>query len=486
MRLEELLVAQGVVQASDLERAAERRQARGGPLADSLLALRLITLEQLNAVLQMAPPGLPASVAETGVGRRALLALLLKTLHSAGADNIPALAGQLKLPSSVVGGLVEEAIEQKLLKVTGSNGRTTMPVLTYSLAESGRDAVAEAQQRSRYVGPAPVSLQSYIDQIGRQRLRNERTKRDRIAKAFDNLVVTSEFINRIGPAVNAGRSILFYGPPGNGKSSVAQSIGRVFTDVIYIPYAVEVEGQIVKVFDSSIHEEITPRGAAGALDVEIRHEEYDRRWVACRRPVIVTGGEFSLEMLDLRYNATSNFYDAPLHVKALGGTFVIDDFGRQAVRPTDLLNRWIVPLEERVDYLRLQTGATFSVPFDELVIFSTNLAPDSLMDPAFLRRIPYKIELRPPTRKRYREIFRRVAAERRLQFSEPVFAWLVEELEERRQLTLACYQPRFIVDQIIEACAFDESPPLITESSVAAALDNLYTTDPKNRAPAAA
>ena len=200
----------------------------------------------------------------------------------------------------------------------------------------------------------------------------------------------------------------------------------------------------------------------------------------------MTGGEFTLEMLDLRYNAASNFYDAPLHLKALGGTFVIDDFGRQAARPTELLNRWIVPLEERVDYLRLQTGATFSVPFDELVIFSTNLKPDSLMDPAFLRRIPYKIELSPPSRERYREIFRRGGRDRGLQFSDVVFAWLVEELEERRQLPLACYQPRFIVDQIVEACAFDESPPLITESSVAAALDNLYTTGPKNRALAAA
>lgn len=486
MRLEELLMAQGVVQASDLERAAERRQARGGPLADSLLALRLVTLEQLNAVLQMTPPALPGSVAETGIGRRALLALLLKTLHNGGADNIPALAGQLRLSSSVVGSLVEEAIEQKLLKVTGSNGRTTMPVLTYSFTETGREAVGEALQRSRYVGPAPVSLQSYIDQVNRQRLRNERAKRDRIRKAFDNLVVTSEFVKRIGPAVNAGRSILLYGPPGNGKSSIAQCIGRVFTDVIYIPYAVEVEGQIVKVFDSSIHEEIAPPGIVGALDMEIRREEFDRRWVACRRPVIVTGGEFTLEMLDLRYNAASNFYDAPLHLKALGGTFVIDDFGRQAARPTELLNRWIVPLEERVDYLRLQTGATFSVPFDELVIFSTNLKPDSLMDPAFLRRIPYKIELSPPSQERYREIFRLAAAERGLQFSDAVFAWLVEELEERRQLPLACYQPRFIVDQIVEACAFDESPPLITESSVAAALDNLYTTGPKNRALAAA
>ena len=178
MRLEELLIAQGVVQVADLERAAERRQLRGGPLADSLLALRLITLEQLNAALQMTPPALPASVADTGIGRRELLALLLKALHGGGADNIPALGGLLKLPSSVLGSLVDEAIEQKLLKVTGSNGRSTMPVLTYSLTETGRTAVGEAVGRCKYVGPAPVALQSYIDQINRQRLRNERTKRD--------------------------------------------------------------------------------------------------------------------------------------------------------------------------------------------------------------------------------------------------------------------------------------------------------------------
>ena len=252
-------MAQGVIQASDLERAAERRQARGGPLADSLLALRLVTLEQLNAVLQMTPPALPGSVAETGIGRRALLALLLKTLHNGGADNIPALAGQLRLSSSVVGSVVEEAIEQKLLKVTGSNGRTTMPVLTYSFTEPGREAVGEALQRSRYVGPAPVSLQSYIDQANRQRLRNERAKRDRIPRRSTISWSRASSSNESAPPSTLAARSCFYGPPGNGKSSIAQCIGRVFTDVIYIPYAVEVEGQIVKVFDSSIHEEIAPR-----------------------------------------------------------------------------------------------------------------------------------------------------------------------------------------------------------------------------------
>src|SRR5262249_11848606 len=269
-------------------------------------------------------------------------------------------------------------------------------------------------------------------------------------------------------------SILLYGPPGNGKSTIAEKIGKIFTDIIYVPYCVEIDGQIMTVFDPSVHEEIRKPAPTGREQIEIRGADFDRRWVPCRRPVIIVGGELTLDMLDLRYSDTTKFYEAPLHIKALGGTFVIDDFGRQFVRPTDLLNRWIVPLEERIDYLKLQTGAIIQMPFDELIIFSTNMTPNDLMDPAFLRRIPYKLELTPPPVDDYKKIFRQVVAPHNLEMSEAMAAWIVEEIQTRRSMTLACYQPAFIVAQILNACQFEGRAPEITEELMLDALSNLY------------
>jgi len=479
MRLEELLVAKGVVEQADLERAVERRRSRGGELAENLVALNLVTPEQIVALQPLSRPAMPATAEGTGVARSTLISLVLKALHRAGADNTPALAQLLCLPGNVVQDLVEEAVERKLLRVTGSNRGGAIPVLTYSLANAGRNAVADALDRNQYIGPVPVSLQAYRDRVAMQRLSNEQVEASSLGEAFEDMVLTDDLKQRIGPAVNAGRSILLYGPPGNGKSSIARRVNRVFSDVIYIPHCIEVSGQIVKIFDPKIHEEVGRVEPQSAPDMVIRREDFDRRWVACRRPLVITGGEFTLDMLDLRYSEQANFYEAPLHIKAVGGVFVIDDFGRQYVRPKDLLNRWMIPLEEKIDYLKLNSGATFSVPFDELVIFCTNLAPEDLTDAAFLRRIPYKIRLGAPSLERYREIFIRAAAARRLPFDERVFAWLVEELQGRRHSPLACYQPRFIVDHVVDACNFTKRNPEMSEALVATALDNLYTNAPE-------
>jgi energy-coupling factor transporter ATP-binding protein EcfA2 len=477
MRLEEFLVAEGMIRPVDLARAAERTELRGGRITDNLLALKLVTPEQIDNALHMMPPALPSSVESTGVTRSTLHALLLKALYRGGVDSLPGLGETLKLPSHVVGTLIEEAIEHKLLKVTGATARGTLPVLTYSLTPSGRLSAIEALERNQYIGPAPVTLSAYTERAARQRLSHARDEATQIKDALGDLVLPENILDQVGPAIKAGRSILFYGPPGNGKSSIAKRIGRVFSDVIHVPYCIEVEGQIIKIFDPKVHEEVARSSQVALQSVKLRHENFDRRWVACRRPVVITGGEFSLDMLELRYIEGSNFYEAPLHIKAIGGTFVIDDFGRQIVQPKDLLNRWMIPLEESVDYLKLHTGATFPVPFDALVLFCTNLTPSDLMDAAFLRRIPYKIKLGSPSIEQFGAILRQEASDRGLDFTPALFDWLVADLRSRRHFELACYQPRFIVDHVIETCAFRKHTPEISEALVTRALDNLYPQD---------
>jgi hypothetical protein len=255
---------------------------------------------------------------------------------------------------------------------------------------------------------------------------------------------------------------------------VAQRFASVFSDVIYVPYAVMVEGQIIRVHDPSIHLKLenTSIEDENTLSV-VKTQTYDARWVPCQRPFVITGGELTLEMLDLRYDPTGHYYEAPLHVKALGGTFLIDDFGRQIVSPTTLLNRWIVPLEGKVDYLKLHTGKTFAIPFEELVIFSTNLEPEDLMDPAFLRRLPYKIEVGAPSRENYRKIFDSECKKQGVEMTDEIFEAVVQKITVEKGLEFAAYHPRFIVDQVIATCRFMRQPPHFEARFIDYAIDNL-------------
>jgi hypothetical protein len=261
----------------------------------------------------------------------------------------------------------------------------------------------------------------------------------------------------------------------------------VFSDVIYVPYAISVEGQIIRFFDPSIHIAVNPTEICDDSELSfVRTEEFDSRWVPCRRPFVITGGELTLEMLDLRYNSTGHFYEAPLHMKALGGCFIIDDFGRQLVSPTNLLNRWIVPLESRVDYLKLHTGKSFSIPFEELIIFSTNLEPEDLMDPAFLRRLPYKIEIGSPSLDNYRRIFATECARQSLALPDELFDSIVLKLRKDKGLELAAYQPKFIVDQVVATCRFMGQAPHFEPRFIDYALNNLRVHRNAPPAPAGA
>jgi len=473
MLIGDILVAQGFVSEADVEAALERQRSLGGLLGEHLIAMGKLDPVELERVMKSSPPS-PKDIEETGLSLNDLLNLVTKAMHH-GAEMPSIIGGQIRLPARVVHLILEQAKERKLIDILGSAGGSAASELRYALTEKGRKWADDALAQNQYFGPAPVPLKTFVERIERQRITNERIGREAIDKAFGSLIINDAFIHRIGPAINSGRSILLYGPPGNGKTSVSERIGSLFSDTIYIPHCFEVEGQIIKVFDPGIHKRIEKAGGDGRGT--LRRQDFDLRWVPCRRPFIVTGGELTLEMLDLSFNSLAKFYEAPLHVKALGGVFTIDDFGRQLVSPEALLNRWIVPLESRVEYLKLHTGKSFSLPFDELVVFSTNLAPRDLMDPAFLRRIPYKLEVGGPTPDEYRKIFKLVAKAFEMEATDDVIDFVIHHLRVVHDFPLASYQPKFVIDQVRSACKFEGISPQFRMDLVAMALGNLFTKD---------
>ena len=471
MQLGDMLVARGLVTPADIEAALARQVTEGGRLGENLVAMGLVTADQIAEVVNSAP-AIPAAVAESGISERNLLYLLLKFMHIEACETVLELANRMKLPRRLIQQLIEEAVHQRYIGATGATSDLALST-HYALTEGGRNAAKEALEQSVYLGPAPVSLTAYQEQIEKQRITNEMLEEATLRQGFDGLVVPEHMFRRLLPAINAGRSVLLYGPPGNGKTTLSTRIAGLFKDVVYIPYAVEVAGQIIKVFDVQIHRAVQSETAAShtSTALGLHRETHDQRWVACSRPVVMAGGEMTLEMLDLQFNPDARFYDAPLHVKALNGMMLIDDFGRQKFPPNDLLNRWIVPMENQVDFLKLNTGASFTLPFDVLLMFSTNLQPSDLMDAAFLRRIQYKIKLFEPTIDEYRQIFTGVSRARGLELADDVFDFVVEKLTP---FGLAYYQPRFICDHVVETCKSFRFAPVLTRELAAEAMANLY------------
>ncbi len=474
MRLGDLLIRAGLVTAQDVACAMESGSANGNGLGDALVAMGLIEPDILERFLHRIPME-PSDLKATRIDENDLLSLLIKLILVNRLNSVGEYVNAIKLPLPIVTDLVAMAVDRRLLSALGTRASDSMLDMCYSFTEEGRRFASSALANSAYVGPAPVTLEEFSRQVVLQRPTNERISIDNLRHGMgEEMIVDIGLLERAGPALNSGRAILLYGPPGNGKTTVALSFASVFREIIYVPYAITVEGQIIRFFDPAVHVPLDP--VDGAVDEGpsfMRSETFDQRWVATRRPFVIVGGELTLDMLDLRYNETGHFYEAPMHMKALDGCFLIDDFGRQLVSPTALLNRWIVPLESRVDYLKLHTGKSFSVPFEETVIFSTNLEPEALMDPAFLRRLPYKIEVSAPSLDRYREIFEKESARQGLELHDEIFHFIVSKVRDEKRLELAAYQPRFIVDQVVATCRFMNEPPKYQMRYVEYAINNL-------------
>ena len=473
MHLGELLIARGLVSLDELDEALRLQAVKHGSLGEHLIALGHLTAEQLSTAVNNAPVA-PATVAETGIASRNLLNLLLKLMYAEPLGTVRELAHRIKLSARIIQAIIDDAAKLRLVQSLGLAAGEGAFSVRYSLTEQGKSAARDALEQNLYLGPAPVSLEAYQAQIQRQRITNEIVNEDGLRESLSGLVVSDNYIEKLLPAVNAGQTILLFGPPGNGKSTLTSRIAQLFRDLVYIPYSVDVGGQIITLYDPKLHKPAIADAEATTLHDRalLDRDRFDERWVACKRPVAITGGELTLDMLELQHNPATKFYDAPLHVKAMNGMLLIDDFGRQNFHPHQLLNRWIVPMEHQVDYLRLTGGTTFSLPFDGLVIFSTNLDPSELMDPAFLRRIPYKIRLSGPGRDDYRKIFDAAAAAFGFELSNSIFDLVVSEVEER--FGLAYYQPKFICQQVKRACLSFNRPLELTDTGIRAALANLY------------
>ncbi|OQY20452.1 MAG: AAA family ATPase [Anaerolineaceae bacterium 4572_32.2] len=405
------------------------------------------------------PPDI-SSIDDTGLTLGFLADLVLKVMYFEGDISGYDIAQIVKLPFA---GVVEEALEflrrEQFCEVKGARGLGESSY-RYTISDKGSEKAREVMERSMYVGPAPVPLQAYADSVHQQPLRNLNINLGTMRQMLSHLVLSQETFNQIGPAVNSGRSVFLFGPPGNGKTVIAESIGRMLmTDDMYIPYAFEVDGQVVKVFDQVNHKMLEKAPAAEKnTGVFSSGRQQDERWVKIKRPVISVGGELTLDALDLVFDEISKYYEAPFQIKANGGMFLIDDFGRQRMRPRDLLNRWIVPLEKRIDYLTLHTGRKIEVPFDMLIVFSTNLEPKELVEEAFLRRIRHKIEVGNPSYEQFREIFRRVCRAKNVPHDDRALAYLLQEHYIKKKRPLRACHPRDLLDELVDIANFTGVP----------------------------
>jgi len=403
------------------------------------------------------------SIEETGVRRNLLEDLALKILYLVGEMSLHELSRHIRLGPSMVEELFQRLRKDQLCQVTGMAGR----VQCITTTSAGKSRALELLAQNQYTGPAPVSLDDYVSRIRAQSVRGIQIIPRDMNRAFKHLVLDTQTLNQLGTAVMSGRSIFLYGPTGTGKTTIAEALTNLFDqDQVWLPYAVEVDGQIITVYDSVLHQSVEQSTA----------HDHDGRWVLCRRPRVLAGGELTIEMLDLQFNPSTKFYTGPVQMKANNGLLIIDDFGRQRISPEELLNRWVVPLDRRIDFLTLAGGKKIEIPFDLFVVFATNLEPAKLVDEAFLRRIQTKIKVGFVTPEQFREIFRRVCLQFTLKYDTGVVDDLIQMISKQYKEPLrACY-PNDVVQQILSESRYLQKEPRLDFEAVAQACRNYFLT----------
>ena len=423
------------------------------------------------------PPPPPSSLEDMRLPIVMMRDILIKTMFRKNIDMVSELSTAICLPRAVTQELIDMARSQALVEATGTLNANNGGEMGYQLTDGGKSRALDALSQSEYFGAMPVPMDVYREQVKRQSIRNIQITRQELVQSMGHLVLPDSLLDYLGPAVSAGRSILMYGPPGNGKSSISNGIRDAMGDKIYVPRAIEYSGQVITVYDPIVHSKAeVEQDDPNSLR---RRRTWDTRYVRCERPTVVTGGELSLSMLDLVYNPTARTYQAPLQLKSSGGIFIVDDLGRQAEPPQALVNRWIVPLEESKDILALQSGEKFEVPFDTLVIFSTNFHPNEIFDQAALRRIFFKIKIDGPSQADFLKIFAMVAKKKQMPLDEAALLHLLKKKYPTINNIYANYQPVFLIDQMIAICEFEGIPYQMTPDLIDRAWANMFVKDEK-------
>lgn len=375
---------------------------------------------------------------------------ILKILYSRGATRGVTISEMLHLPFALLEPELQHLRQNDLIDVVGGAGIGGYGGMDFSLTKQGREIAAGITERSPYIGPAPVAVDDYTQSVRAQKFQSRWVKKGHLETAFSDIVISQDYLNLLGPAINSGGPVFLYGKPGNGKTTIAERLARVFRQGIFVPYAIQVDGQVIQFFDEKVHRRIAPEVLPDNHPVKSDPKSLDARWVYVLRPFIIVGGELTLEMLDLIFREGQRCYEAPFQLKANCGVLLVDDFGRQIVKPKDFLNRWIFPLEKSVDFLTLVSGRKIEVPFEQILVFSTNLDPDDLADEAFWRRIRYKIEIPSPTEAHYKQIFMATCAKAKLACDEATFQYLMKKFYRDAKREMRAVHPREIVSHALD------------------------------------
>ena len=413
-------------------------------------------------------PHEPTSLEETGLTSEDLERIILKYLLNRGSASGRKIAQQVAMPFNIIEPLLRSLKAEQLVAFKGA---ATMGDYEYILTELGRERARRYTEECTYFGCAPVSLKDYLPAMAAQSIAKQHATKADLEEAFSELIISKDMLDRLGPAINSGRGMFLFGEPGNGKTSIAERVTNCFGSTLWIPRALGIDGDIIRLYDPAIHELVQEATTEGLFNLS----GVDQRWINIRRPTVVAGGELTMAELEVKQNLATKICEAPLQLKSNCGTLVIDDFGRQRMPVAELLNRWIVPLEKRYDFLNLPSGKKIQVPFDQIIIFSTNLEPRDLVDGAFLRRIPYKIKVPDPTEEQFHQLFQVMAPHLGFQYNHDAVEYLLATHYRPKNRPLRACQPRDLLLQVRNFCLYHTLPKSMTPAAFDFAVDNYFS-----------